>query len=179
MLVSELGPWTPSSEWLRGCPGEHRGSPWSPPKATCQHHQPEAWEARLGDLPLRGRESRGEPPAAAQWDPLGPEPRPRPPPSPSRRGGRARPAPCPAGQWAPGPRTVCPRLRQGNLKQEKSLYRGCKGESGARNPAAREEEDERPQVRASGRVDLKPPPGRQKRLQRQPPAPVAARAAQG
>lgn len=29
------------------------------------------------------------------------------------------------------------RLLQGNLEQEKSLYRGWKGESGARNPAAK------------------------------------------
>lgn len=124
-----------------------------------------------------GRGSRGERPHAAQWDPHSPQPRPSSSATSRRRGGRARPTPSHPTNGRPG-RAECPRLRQGNLKQEKSLYRGYKGKSAARDPASREEEDERCQVRASGPEDLKPPTGRQKRPQRQPPTPIAAHAAQ-
>ncbi|XP_026957015.1 uncharacterized protein LOC117199978 [Orcinus orca] len=66
----------------------------------------------------------------------------------------------------------------GKLEAGEKFVQRLEGQERSSKQAAREE-DERPQVRASGRVDLKPPPGRQKRPQLQPPAPVAARAALG
>lgn len=66
----------------------------------------------------------------------------------------------------------------GKLEAGEKFVQRLEGQERSSKQAAREE-DERPQVRASGRVDLKPPPGRQKRPQLQPPVPVAARAALG
>ncbi|MEJ1275741.1 hypothetical protein NN561_006639 [Cricetulus griseus] len=89
---------------------------------------------------------------------------------------RLAPPPFQVSQWAPGPRAVCLRPRQGNLREEKSLYRVWKGKSEARNPAAGEE-DAQPQVRAPGPGDPESTPEHKERPQRQPPSPVAVRSA--
>lgn len=157
----------PSSGGLRGCPGEHRGAPDSPPRT------PPARGAGTRPRHLRAPAWPGEPPRATPRGAVGPaQPRPAPPRAPRapwRRPALSRPA---NGRPGRAPRVPPP---QRNLKPEKSLYRGrLEARAPSSGPRGREEEDARPQVGASGPVDPQPPPGSP---QRPPPAPVAARAA--
>lgn len=152
MLVLTLLPRVPSSEWLAGVTKTSPGFSTVAADSGPQQHRPEV-PGPVSDTtaPPSAGKQREAPPAAPGT--RTPEPRlpgrrrPRRAPSQRRKGRRA--PPLLAGQWAPGPRAVCLRLCQGNFKQEKSLYRGWKGESGARSPAAEAEEDEWPQVRTS------------------------------
>lgn len=120
----------------------HRRIPGLPPEsprtAAFPPHLPGAGRPSLHHpSPAVGWKAAGRQPAEARWDPRRPGPR---PPARSasslRTGASKRPAHFTSGQWAPRPRAVWPRPRQGNLKLQKSLYRGWTGKCGAGNPAA-------------------------------------------
>lgn len=178
MLVSAPAPWLPGPLDAR-----------SPGCSVQRGHEGARERARLPRLPAPS--ARGAGTDSATFPPRRPGEATDSAPTdgvPTRRRGPHSPSPAlrprparPSGQWAPGPCAVAPPPRRGPAPagelaaREKFVQRRLGGHRGARDAAAREEEDARPQGSASGSEDPTPPPGSQRRPQRQPPAPVAAR----
>lgn len=178
MLVSELVP-SESRVWSSSeGSGRAPGTPGAPAHGGTLHTSLRRAPPSSRPRPGRGGASRGQPRGAGPPARLG-----APPPSPARclaalatentpRPLPGRPMGARAALWVSPP-------PPGKLGAEEKFVQRLEGRERSSEPGSQEEEDERSQVRASGQVDVKPPPGRRKQPQWQPPAPIAARAAQG
>lgn len=155
-------------------PGRAPRLPWVPADGGTRHPSLRGAPTSSRPQPRGGGASRGEPALARRSEPrLQPGARPR----GAEEGGHAPPPSRPA-NGRPG-RALCVPPPPGKLGAGEKFVQRLEGRERSSEPGSQEEEDERSQVRASGRVDFKQPSGRRKQPPWQPPASIAARAAQG